>query len=167
VQEIRTELTTSATDLQQQVATLTRTLERTGSPERNAVLTAASQLLARFEGPPETTTEILAANEALAGMLEQLRAAPGALESVPSPADLREQMAAASEELEKLAGAEPTDEATNAERERLARIGESVGREFVQEDVLLNEVTELIDLRATKASLESRIEALKEVLAQR
>jgi hypothetical protein len=167
VEGIRNELTTSSADLQRQVVELTRTLERAGAPEKNATLVAAAQLLARFEAPPEGTVDVMAANEALSKMTGALQAAPEALGGALSAQDLRTQAAGLDEQLAEMAAAKPTTEDVQAEKDRLARIGEAVDREIVQEGILLAELNGLIGLRATKASLEARLQALKEVLAQR
>lgn len=166
VQQTRGELTATSAELQQQVGNLTRAVDAMGSPENDPRLTTAARLLAQHPRPPATMAEVVAANADFAEAVAELKEAPEAMGAMPSAADLRATAARLDEELAEAENADPPAEAVTAEKERLDRLGESVDREFVQEGILLNELNELIALRAAKAALESRIEGLREVLGQ-
>ncbi|MFO8006271.1 MAG: SUMF1/EgtB/PvdO family nonheme iron enzyme [Candidatus Brocadiia bacterium] len=166
VQNIRQELEGATGDLQDEVVELTRKLEQAGPVGAGEAEQHAAQLLADAEEAVQTPREAHELITELRNAAERLTAMEPSLEGVPSLEQIQQRMAELDEKLQTLPEAEPMPAETEELRGRLQTIGETMEREFVKEDALLEELPALVDLRARKEAIQAQLNALQEALGK-
>ncbi|MGD2175087.1 MAG: SUMF1/EgtB/PvdO family nonheme iron enzyme [Candidatus Brocadiaceae bacterium] len=161
VQEVRQSLEEKTKELQDEVVRLTQEFEE-GEAER---LTALSEhvrtALQGAEQEARSMEGVLALRQRLRDALQEVRDRAPALEELPTADELEQQAARLEQRIRQVAEDAELAQKVEDLRSRLKTVGETIDREFLKEDVLYKELSELVDLRARKEAIEAKLEALK------
>ncbi len=163
VQEVREELQSETARLQDEVLALTRAFEEAGTAQATGLADQAEALLAETAETPETAAATTSAAERLEEMVARIRRGGPAFGAMPDLQEIEARAGEVERQTEELSGEDPAVEEVRALRGKVERFGEAIGREFLQESLLLQELDELVELRAGKKAVEATYERLAAV----
>ncbi len=164
VQQVRQSLQDRAKTLQEDVVAATQRFEGAAAGEPLA-LAPARRALADASVQPQTVGDALGLTSGLQSALDGLTAAGPALAGLPSPDDVGKETAALDREIEQLTADQRLANEVKDFRDKVAALDENIGREFLQEKLLLGELDELAELRARMKGVEAKLTGLQEALA--
>jgi hypothetical protein len=164
VQQVRDELQKSTAAMQEQVVALTRAFEEAGTAETEGALDQAEAVLTEAGAPVETVARAEELQEKLRGAIERLTEAGPAFEGLPTVEEMNARIAELDARIEQLAADEAGAAAMEEAARKIERFGESIERQFLQEDLLVKELEELVGLRARKKAVEANLKGLQEAL---
>lgn len=164
LQGVRDQLQDATNALQEEVVALTKVFEEAGTTEAEGHLDEAEAALADSAAPIESIAEAAPLERKLVTAIEWMRGEGPAFAGIPTLEDLNTRMAGLDQRIEELAGEDPVSAQIEEVRQRLERFGQAINRAFLQEKLLLEELDELVELRARKKAVETMLKGLNEAL---
>jgi len=161
VQSTRKDLEEKTKQLQEEVVALTKEFERSGARKLAASPEKFQQTLDQTSEKAKSIEEALARKADLNAALEKVKSLAPTLEGIPSREEIRQQMERLQNNATQLAGQEETQAKLDAAKQALQQLSESIKREFSREQLLVEELSKLVDLRARKEAIETKLKALR------
>jgi hypothetical protein len=161
VQEKREGLQKGAQALQEQVLELTTAFENEGAAEAGRGLDEAEAVLKQTADAVKDATEAAARTDTLREAIRQLSAGAPAFEGVPSLEEIESRATALDEQIQQLSGEDPAVASIKDVREKIAAFSTPIGRDFVDEEFLVQELDDLVAQRARKKAVEAMLKGLK------
>jgi uncharacterized protein YukE len=167
VPQVRKALQDSTAALQEQVVEATKALDQVGSAAAPGALAEAEAALKAPAGPVETMAQALERKAVLQAAVKKLQEQTSPFARIPTADAMAKRTAELDQETRRFTGEDPSAARIAEARRKMGSFGEALGREFLQENLLLQEMDELVDLRARKKAVEAMLAGLQAVLPAR
>lgn len=165
-QQARQTLEERARELQQQVIDLTRQFDQVGPTAVDARYQGAQALLEQTAGERESLEEVRRLSRELEAAIQSRQREGAALSDLPTV----ESIAAENQRVQKQIEEYTPDVEVQGEIEdlksRIAQLGQNIGRDFLDEELLVQELDALVEAEARKHAVSAALAALRGVMAQ-
>jgi hypothetical protein len=151
---------------QEQVIQMTKQFDEEGSAAAAVSDPEAKALLAETESEAGDPQAALAVIKKLEDKIAALQAKPSPLENLPPVEGLQGQAAQMDSAIEQVPEDKETADKIAESLALLERLGTTVKQDFLDEKLLVNEIAELVVLRAQREAVDANLAALKGVMDQ-
>ncbi len=165
VQELREDIQAATKKAQDQVLELTKKFEAAGEEAAGAGLEDIERTLGNVPERIESAAQAAQVEQQLRAARAKLERPLPPMEGLPTAEEIRRRSAQVEAQLEEIAKEDPNAAERQDMLDRLATVSEVLDREFLQESLLLQDLTDLTELKARRQAVEARLAALQQALA--
>jgi len=166
VQATRQTLEDHTRENQQEVLKLTDQFDQLGPKEIAERFAEAEALLQQSAEKPTDPRDAAALQSQLVTAAQTLEDSPPLFESLPDAAALSDQTGEAQQAIANLPADEETVDQIAAAKDHLQGFGESIGQDFLDEKLLVQDLDTLVDLRARREAVMANLAALRGLMRQ-
>jgi hypothetical protein len=166
VEQTKQNLEARAQELQQQVVELTREFDQLGPDTIESRYQQTLALIEEHSEPPQDVGEANRMLQQLSAAVERLRDDSAVLEELPSAEALQREAEAVDKGIQEFSPDQETQNKIADLRERIRQMGETIDREFVDEEFLLKNLDDLVEARVRREAVTAALAGLQAVMAQ-
>jgi hypothetical protein len=165
MQVVRDDVQRSTGAMQDEVVSLTKALEAASGGEAQARAQQAQAVLAESSAPIQNAQQAAAVAEKLRASLQGLKETSSTL-NLPTIEQIKKRTADVEKQIAELSSPDPTVAEMTDVRQKIDQLGQAIDHDFVQERLLIQDLDDLVTLRARKKAVEAKLDALKKALGK-